>query len=57
MNPENIFEYVANVGFPIILSIFLLFRIEVKLEKLSESITDLNKAICLLSEKNKKADN
>ena len=36
---------VANVGFPIALSMYLLVRIEGKLQTLSDSINDLSKNI------------
>lgn len=42
---ENIFNMIANVGFPIVISIYLLVRIEEKMDKLSSSILELSKAI------------
>lgn len=36
---------IANVGFPIALSMYLLVRIEGKLQILSSSINDLSKAL------------
>jgi len=36
---------VANFGFPIVVSAYLLFRVESKLEKLTEVIVDLNKIV------------
>ena len=36
---------IANVGFPIVVSIFLLIRIENKLSTLSDSINGLSKII------------
>ena len=35
----------ANFGFPIVVSAYLLFRVESKLEKLTEVIVDLNKIV------------
>ena len=42
---EQIYSGIANLGFPIVLSIFLLVRIEGKLDTLSQSITELSKSI------------
>ncbi|MCT4605024.1 MAG: YvrJ family protein [Marinisporobacter sp.] len=42
---EELTTYVANLGFPIAVSIYLLVRIEGKLENLSVSINELTKAI------------
>ena len=42
---EELFNYISNLGFPIVLSIFLLARIESKLEKLSKSIDELTTVI------------
>ncbi|HAZ37727.1 MAG TPA: YvrJ family protein [Clostridiaceae bacterium] len=42
---ENIGNMIANLGFPIVLSIYLLVRVEGKLEKLTESINELSKVI------------
>lgn len=42
---EDILNMVANFGFPIVLSIYLLVRVEGKLEKLTESINELSKVI------------
>lgn len=36
---------IANVGFPIAISIYLLIRIEGKLQMLSDSITELSKTL------------
>jgi len=47
---EGIWEGVANYGFPMIISIYLLMRVEKKLEELSGSITELCKAIQILRE-------
>lgn len=42
---EDIYSGIANLGFPIVISIYLLVRIEGKLNQLSESITQLSNAI------------
>lgn len=42
---EEIYTYIANLGFPITVSIYLLVRIEGKLENLSMSIQELTKVI------------
>ncbi len=46
--PE-ILNHVANLGFPIVISIYLLVRIEGKLESLTISIHELAKTIGNLS--------
>ena len=42
---EEIYSGIANLGFPIALSIYLLVRIEGKLNQLSNSIIELSKVI------------
>lgn len=42
---EELYSNVANLGFPITVSIYLLVRIEGKLNTLTQSINDLSKAI------------
>jgi len=42
---EEIFNGVANIGFPIAVSIYLLMRIEGKMENLTDSINELSKVI------------
>lgn len=42
---EEIYSGIANLGFPIVISIYLLVRIEGKLNQLTESINQLSKAI------------
>lgn len=42
---EDLLPQIANVGFPVVLSMYLLVRIEGKLEVLSTAISDLTKAI------------
>jgi len=42
---EEIYTQVANLGFPIAVSVYLLVRIEGKLNRLTESINELSRAI------------
>lgn len=42
---DEMFLNIANLGFPIVLSIYLLVRIEGKLDELSNSIIELSKSI------------
>lgn len=42
---DSIFSQIANLGFPIVVSIFLLVRIEAKLSDITGSINELTKAI------------
>lgn len=42
---EIIFGQIANLGFPIVVSVFLLVRIESKLTDITSSINQLTKAI------------
>jgi hypothetical protein len=42
---DEIYTGIANLGFPIVISIYLLVRIEGKLNQLSDSIIELSKAI------------
>ncbi len=42
---EQLLTLVGNVGFPIVLSVYLLVRIEGKLEGLTQSIQELARAI------------
>lgn len=46
---QEFFQAVANYGFPAIICLYLLIRIEGKMEKLSVSISELNKSITLLA--------
>lgn len=39
---EELFSQIANLGFPIVLSLYLLVRVEGKIEKLAESISKLS---------------
>ena len=45
---EELLKLVGNFGFPIVVSAYLLVRIEGKLNELSTSITELAKAIAVL---------
>jgi len=42
---EQWLNSIANLGFPIVVSIYLLVRIEAKLESLTSSINELAKAL------------
>jgi len=42
---EQLLTYTANFGFPMVICVYLLVRIEGKLEQLSGSINDLAKVI------------
>ena len=42
---EMLETLIANVGFPVLVSIYLLIRIETKLENLTISINELSKNI------------
>lgn len=43
---ESIVNMIGNVGFPIAVSIYLLIRIESKIESLTNSINALTNVIC-----------
>jgi len=45
---EEVYTQIANLGFPIAVSVYLLVRIEAKLNKLTESITELSKVIAAM---------
>lgn len=51
---NELIQNIANVGFPALVCIYLLVRIEGKMEKLSESISELNKSITLLAHNSEK---
>jgi len=42
---EQLLTYTANYGFPMVICVYLLVRIEGKLEQLTSSINDLAKVI------------
>jgi hypothetical protein len=42
---EDLMAQVANVGFPIAVSIYLLVRVEAKIESLTTSINELSRVI------------
>jgi hypothetical protein len=48
---EDLISQIANFGFPIVLSVYLLVRVEGKLEKLTESINELSNAIVSMDRK------
>lgn len=41
----NIFEYIANYGFPAVVAMYLLIRLEKRIEDLKDSIDRLNNNI------------
>ena len=45
---SEIYGHIANLGFPIVISIYLLVRIEGKLNELTESINELSRAIATM---------
>lgn len=45
---QEIYSTIANLGFPIVISIYLLVRIEGKLNELTNSIMELSKTISTL---------
>lgn len=45
---EEIYSSIANLGFPIVISIYLLVRIEGKLNELTKSISELSQTISTL---------
>ncbi|WP_077369553.1 YvrJ family protein [Anaerosalibacter sp. Marseille-P3206] len=46
---ENLYTQIANLGFPIVISIYLLVRIEGKLNELTKSINELSKTIASMN--------
>lgn len=48
---EEMFKEIANFGFPIVLSVYLLVRVEGKLERLTESINELSRTIASMGNK------
>jgi len=44
----NLIQIISNLGFPIVVSLILLLRIEHKLEDLTKAIQDLSQAIISL---------
>lgn len=45
---EDMYASIANLGFPIVISIYLLVRIEGKLNQLSQSIIELSNTIAAI---------
>ena len=45
MNENYIIDLIASVGFPMVVSIYLLVRLETKIENFTNAINDLNKII------------
>lgn len=48
LSMEDLAAQVANVGFPIAVSIYLLVRVEAKIENLTNSINELTKVIAAM---------
>jgi len=48
---EELYTSIANLGFPIVISIYLLVRIEGKLNQLTESIMELSNVISNIDSK------
>ncbi len=42
---EQLLTFAANYGFPMVITLFLLLRMETKLEQLTNSISELAKVI------------
>lgn len=42
---QDMFTQIANLGFPIVLSIYLLVRLEAKMDKLSATIEHLSDSV------------
>lgn len=47
---EQLLGYAANYGFPMVISMYLLIRIETKLEKLAASIQNLANTLTALKQ-------
>jgi len=53
---EGVVAVIANLGFPIAISVFLLVRVEGRMEKLTDSINELSKAIAAMGALDKKRE-
>ena len=45
---EELLVQIGNYGFPILITVYLLIRMENRIEKLTESITELNNSLMKL---------
>ncbi len=45
---DEMFKMIGNVGFPIVVAIFLLVRVEQRMDALTAAITELREAILML---------
>ncbi|HHY92748.1 MAG TPA: YvrJ family protein [Firmicutes bacterium] len=45
---QTVFNQIANLGFPVVVSIYLLVRMEAKLDELTKSIAELAQTISSL---------
>ena len=50
---NQVFELIGNIGFPIAISLYLLVRVEAKLENLTLSIYELARAVNGIDENSK----
>lgn len=48
---QDIFNQIAQYGFPIVISLYLLMRMENKIETLTKSITELSYTISTMNSK------
>lgn len=56
MELKDFVGQIINYGFPIVLSWYLLVRMEAKIAKLDQGIGDLREAVLLLSNASKRVD-
>lgn len=49
---EDVYWAIANLGFPIVVSVYLLVRVENKLSQLTDSILELSKSISTIKTRN-----
>jgi len=49
---QELFTPIANLGFPIVLSIYLLVRLENRMENLTESLQELARSIDSMKQSN-----
>lgn len=52
---ENWLSFISEVGFPIVVTLYLLYRIETKLEKLNNSIVELPRRLWEVEREHKKS--
>lgn len=49
MDPEAIINMIANTGFPMVMTVFLIYKIEAKLDTLTAAISSLEEVVRRLS--------